>query len=125
MEDKLCWKKTYGGRQPSEEEDLHWKMTFGGSRPSGDLACCLIGFAAFLSHCFHSEVSNKTARLWQTYFCRYFTPHLSYHRPFVWYPGYHGHTFLQPCIQESSFGLSRICTCLRIDVLQPTLFNQS
>ena len=72
MEDDLCWKTTFGRRQPLVEADLRWKMTFDGRRPSVEddlwlkttyggrqpsveddfwwkmiLACCLVSFAAF------------------------------------------------------------------------------
>ena len=36
LEDDFWWKTTFGGRQPSVEDDLQWI-----------LACCLLRFAAF------------------------------------------------------------------------------
>ena len=34
VEDDLCWKTTFSGRQTLVEDHLRWKLTFGGSRPS-------------------------------------------------------------------------------------------
>ena len=59
VEDDLQWKKTFGGRQPLMEDNLWWKMTFGERRPLVEddlpwktiLACCLVRFAVFLPIC--------------------------------------------------------------------------
>ena len=34
VEDNLRWKIIFGGRRPSVEDDLRWKMTFGGRWPA-------------------------------------------------------------------------------------------